>query len=487
MSRTVVTNSLWYTAGTALRQLIGIILLPLYTHFLTSAEFGGLVVLQAYTLLLVVLGPLQLPNAIFREYAECADDMARQRVLMSTIGATTIIISAFAAAFMFQVVSRRESFLPSLPGTRLALALAMLSGFMQIVMTVPQFYLVARQQAARSALIGSVAAGATALWVAAEFTVYGGSVAGALRADVFGGTVAFGVAMLLTRRAYGIVYDVTLLGRCLRYSIPLLPHSLGGYLFSYSDRLILQRYVPAASIAVYGVSERVGMLVRVVVNNFITAFSPHYMQTAVRNPKEASAMTARVAPVLMFHLGVVVVGLACLAHLLVRFLAGPQYASAAPLVPIFGLAFFFRQLYSFSTLNLFLERRTERIAAVTLTAGVINVLLNLLLVPHYGIVAAAVVTLVSFVLTFVLGISWSTDVAPVLLGGEVIVAITVVVTVATALIILTDLLVAPGLMHVIARLAGVAGMLVVGKHYSVISVTDVRRLLGYFRSRPKGI
>lgn len=484
MSRLVILNSLWYTAGTVLRQGIALLLLPLYTRALTPSEFGALVVLQSYTLLLAVLGSLQLPNALLRDIPECAADLSRERVVVSTVGAGVIVAALMSGTAMFAILTHFDGLVPQVPeGAGGALALAALSGVLQLLVMVPQLYLVARQRARRSASIGIAAAAGTAAWTLTEFAIQGGSITGALRGEVFGGIVALAIALLTTRSVYAPVLDAAVLRRSARYSLPLMPHALGGYLFSYSDRLILQRFVPAASIAVYGAADRVGMAVKVAVNNFITAFSPHYTGTVVRDPAAANAMTARVVPVVMLMLGVIVFGLTCTASVLVSLIAGPGYAAAGPLVPVFAVAYYFRQLYSFTTLGLFVERRTERVAAITLTAGIVNVGLNLLLVPRFGIAAAAVATLISFVLTFALGLWWSRDVRPVPLGGSTTWMITLVVLAGSGLVLATDAVTEAVAPRAAVRIAGAMALAAIGARMNIVRISDVVRDL-VRRSRP---
>ena len=79
-----------------------------------------------------------------------------------------------------------------------------------------------------------------------------------------------------------------------------------------------------------------------------------------------------------------------------------EYHYIAVLVPIISLGYLFRGLYTFSTMPIFFLKKTKSIAFITIVSGLVNVVLNLILIPYYGVYAAAWTTVLSFLLSFIM-------------------------------------------------------------------------------------
>ena len=106
----------------------------------------------------------------------------------------------------------------------------------------------------------------------------------------------------------------------------------------------------------------------------------------------ARLQTYRVALYTFIALGII-----CLSDEVVQLVAGPAYLGAAPIVRIVAAGYLVQGTYWIFYEALIYEKATSAIYPVTIVAAASNIILNLLTVPHYGIMAAACNTVVGFV------------------------------------------------------------------------------------------
>src|SRR5207249_1710635 len=90
---------------------------------------------------------------------------------------------------------------------------------------------------------------------------------------------------------------------------------------------------------------------------------------------------------------VLAVGLSVLSPEVVLILAGPQYGAATQVLPVIAFASVFQGLYTLLVTVVFLMKRTARLALLTISSAILNIGLNLVLIPRIGIMGAAWSTL----------------------------------------------------------------------------------------------
>ena len=77
----------------------------------------------------------------------------------------------------------------------------------------------------------------------------------------------------------------------LRYSMPIIPHMLSIYIYMFSDRLILKRFVPMADIGIYSIADTFASVLLLIVNAVNTAYSPRFLKLAQESTSKAKGET----------------------------------------------------------------------------------------------------------------------------------------------------------------------------------------------------
>lgn len=190
----------------------------------------------------------------------------------------------------------------------------------------------------------------------------------------------------------------------LRISLPLIIHGLSLIILSQIDRIMLTNLRSSSETGVYSVCYSLSMITSAFTSAFsgiwIPWFTKKYGKNAFVEINQKIKAYLLLVSILMCDL------MLCAPELLKLFTPEP-YWKGATIIPALIFASFCIFMYSFCINFELLIKNTKRIASITLIAAVSNVVLNYLFIPTYGILAAAIATLFSYLLSFVLHYSHS--------------------------------------------------------------------------------
>jgi O-antigen/teichoic acid export membrane protein len=234
-----------------------------------------------------------------------------------------------------------------------------------------------------------------------------GVVAGVALGGFLSGAWAYAVAWRPNR---GVTPDPLLRAELFRYGVPLAGAFLLAYVISGADRFMLAAFMSPSAAGIYApaydlVLQSMGALLLVVNLGAypLAVLAVERGDAALRDRQFRHHATLLVALALP-----AAAGIAVLAPSLSTIL-GPRFAPAArELLPLFALAQLLAGIKAFYLDLSFQLGRATRLQFATLAAGaLVNIVLNLWLIPAYGLHGAAYATvaahLVAFVLSWVLG------------------------------------------------------------------------------------
>lgn len=171
-----------------------------------------------------------------------------------------------------------------------------------------------------------------------------------------------------------------------------------GTIFLWIDSFLISLYLGPQDVAFYGIA----FAIIVLVNSFSSNFMGSLVPTLSRSSQEDVPIVLQRAFYAMLVIGLpVAVGGVLLRHQIIELVAGSRYLdSAVPLaILLSSIVFtFLNNVYGYACVAL---NRVRVLILVQVPAVALNVALNLLLIPRYGIDAAAAATLVAEVVSFI--------------------------------------------------------------------------------------
>jgi O-antigen/teichoic acid export membrane protein len=202
------------------------------------------------------------------------------------------------------------------------------------------------------------------------------------------------VSIWLARDCYRVVMDLPLLGRMLRYSLPLVPGTLAFYVMQYVDRYILNEVRGLGEVGLYGMGARMASLVNLFLMGFQAAWWPHVL-SAFREP-EAPAKFRRVSEVYLLVTMAILMMLSLFGHEVLLLLTTPEFAVAYTVVPPLVLGAVMASVASYFSYGIEISRKNHYRMLLNLGALTISVSLNLMLIPQLGVLGAALANAICF-------------------------------------------------------------------------------------------
>ncbi|QSW87455.1 MULTISPECIES: lipopolysaccharide biosynthesis protein [Flavobacterium] len=183
----------------------------------------------------------------------------------------------------------------------------------------------------------------------------------------------------------------------LSISIPMIPHFYSGFLLGSADSLLLKFFlISTAQIGYYGFAASFGGLMALVVGAINTAASPIISEQIKQ--KKYNDVRNLTWGVQFFLLVISSVGCIWLKEIFVLMINNDELKTAYFLSAVFIMCHNYRPMYFGISTVLFYREKTKNLWKVTFGAGIFCILLNILLIPHYGIKVPAFVLFISYLI-----------------------------------------------------------------------------------------
>ncbi|MFH1386131.1 MAG: oligosaccharide flippase family protein [bacterium] len=402
----ILTNTGIYTIALILPLVAGFFLLPLYTRYLTPAEYAVIGLVSSFTAIVGIFIALQLQSGIARYVLQfiAKGEKQKAREFLSTV--ILIMIAMMIASFLLlelfgnQLVSfvYPNSGLTYQPYFRLSLITVVLIALYQA----PTAIFKVMQMAKHFFVLNVVVLLATIL-LSVYLVVYKQvGMLGFFWANLLAALIGCLVAFWLIRDWFCRRFVWGFVPLALAYSLPLIPHSLGTFMFTGANQIILEKFVPLSDIGLFSLASRIASVPLLLVGCFNMAYNPYFIESAEKNENKAIAINADIIGYWYVAVLAMVLGFILFSSLILKVMASQAYYAASGVAGILVFSSIFRGLYMFAVSPLFFKKHTYLIPIITLIAGGTSVALNIFAIPKWGILGAAWVTVFAYLLTFII-------------------------------------------------------------------------------------
>lgn len=452
-----IKHGLIYFFGNVLGRLAGFIMLPVYTRVLTTGDYGVLEILSLSLDIVGMLAGLGVRQAVLRLYYQYHEDADRNAVV-STASLLLVGIFTIIAVIGFALAGPLSTALLGPDEPVLYLQLALVSFTLGAVGDVPGVFLQARQRS--SAL---VAANTVRLVLALALNIFFVAILRVGVAGIFYSTILSAVAVggymaWMMFRETGVRFRRDMARELVSFGSPLVASNIGSFILHFSDRYFLRHFQSLAVVGIYSLSYKFAMLIAMLVDGpFYSIWSAKAFDIEQREGPNAPPILRAI--LLQYNLVVITVsfGVALFATDVIHLMLGPEFHSADRAVPVLSLAMVFFCYRHISQTGVMIAKRSGYVASVTSGAAVAALALNLLLIPRWGAMGAAVSTALAFGLEFVVMNHLSERVYPIGLRVRELLA---PVVIAAGVWIAADLVVADGARWIVGFSVRVAALLV---------------------------
>jgi O-antigen/teichoic acid export membrane protein len=405
--RRLATTGAAYTAASILSKLIAVALLPLYTRYLSPADYGAAEVMFAAVVSASIVVRLGLIEAVLRFYYKDDEDPDR------------IVASTFAGLFWFATIGALVALPLATPISealldRPAADLARISIGGLWVLTMYEFMLTLfrLEERARAFFLTTVLNVLASIGLTVVLVVGADEGARGLLLGSYATGAVFVLGLIAAQwRRLSLRFDAGLLRRLLRFGLPTMPAEVSLYLLNFVDRLIIVRSAGLAEAGLYSLAVKFAQAVNVLVRGFQLAWPP--LAYSIRDDGEARRAYATVVTLFVAGCAFVVTGMWLFSRWIVRALAAPEFFDSYEAVGLISTAVTLYALYLVLVVILGRTGRTEFNFPAAIAALLANVALNLVLVPPLGIVGAGLALVASYLVVLVLMYGFTQRLFPV--------------------------------------------------------------------------
>ena len=401
-------NSSIYVLAKAIPGLMAFTALAVYTHLLTPQEYGVYTLIFSAALFLHSAIFNWLPVGMMRFWP---GGTYSDKAFISTLGMLYLRLSipVLIVAVLAMLIADKAYALPILAGVLLlaGFAVLMIGQQLQSAQMLPNRY------AVMTICYSILALGLGAALAYLDFGPVGVAVG-----------VACGMlipAIIISARSWVLfdrsLYTPELTQKLLMYGMPLAASFFLDEIANLSDRYMLAWLVDEAEAGKYAVGyDLAGNSIMMVMNAINLAAYPMIVKLLDQKGREAALEYFNTYVILLLGISIpAVMGLSLVGPGLVHLMIGEEYRdSVVLLLPWVASALFFMGLGAFYFhLPFQLGNKNFGIFRIAAITAVINLVLNFILIPRMGMHGAAISTLLSFMISSILGYIYGRKVFPI--------------------------------------------------------------------------
>ncbi len=389
-----------YALGNMGNKLVGIILLPLYTNYFPVSEYGVLSICKITILILVQVFLAGLPNAYLR-FQAMEKYVKREGALLFTAFALLGLSGLFCVLTGYWLSGPIGALVEDISNLAFYLQLIVLIVCLRLLANLSLAMLRAHEQSVFYAV-----ANLLALTLNLSLNIYfivslSMGIEGILYAFLISDAFLMLVLLPPTVRRMTFSFDLGAARRLLSFGMPLIVSSLAGMLLSMGDRYILAYLKDTSAVGIYDLAYSLsGVITMFLLQPVALAFVPQaYKLYGKPGDKRyiSKMQTYLVLGNIWFALGLAFFG----EPFIQIFARDEAYWPAEAVLPALLLANVFFGGRSIVYIALLLKKRVRIAAMTVLVATLVNIALNFLLIPQWGVHGAAWATVLAYALLYV--------------------------------------------------------------------------------------
>ena len=389
-NKELVKNTIIIFIGKFCTQFITLLLLPLYTHFLSTEDYGYIDLIQTYLTFFIPLILLKIDAGIFRFLIDARKSEEEKNKII-TNGIFIMFVELIISTILFAVAVKIFSIKYSILIVMNLISLSVLTFLLQIVRGIGK-----NKQYSFSSIIAAIVTIVLNLIFLVGFHKNGKYV---LIASLISNIICTIYLLIVNKilKNVKIKYiDKKLIKDLLKYSIPMIPNELSWWIVHVSDRTIISYALGVAANGIYSVSCKFSNILSSIFNIFNLSWQESaalHINDTDKDEFFSNVINKVFNLFICFCIGI----LACLPFVF-ELLIKDSYREAYKYVPILFLANIFSVLIGLIGSIYVAKKMTKEVAKTTMIAAIINLTIDIALIKVIGIYAAAISTLVSYML-----------------------------------------------------------------------------------------
>ena len=384
----LMKNTIIIFCGKVCTQLISFFLLPLYTGYLATKDYGIVDLITTYVTLLVPIITLELEMSIFRYLVDSRGKEKETKKLMSNnFGVLLIALLIFSILYVIVTSFWKFNFRWLI---LIDIIICTFSGnFLQISRGMGRTL----DYSISCLITGALTIVSNILLIAVFKLGAFGMITSMALANGVGALYLF-IRLKLYKLINFKLMDKKLIKEMYQYSIPLVPNGISWWIVNVSDRTIISYVLGTAANGLYAVSNKFPTIL----SSLLGVFNLSWSESAalhINSPDrdEFFSDISNTVTKLFTSLGVGMI--ACMPFIF-PLLINSKYNGAFNQIPILVLGAVFNVVVCLYSAVYIAKKMTKQVATVSIIGAIINITINVLFIKYIGLYAASISTAISY-------------------------------------------------------------------------------------------
>lgn len=386
MSSKFIKSGLIYTLGNIFVQGLIFLTLPIYSRIISPEVFGQYSLYTSWLSLIGLFIGLQTQGSLSIAKVKFENKYDEYSVNMLTIS-NLFFVTVFIFAYIF-----KDIFSNILDMASNIIILMVLQSYAVYLLGFLGQYFIQDQKSGVTLVYSAVSAIANV--ILSMFLIF--SMEDDFFARIYGGLIPVAILGLVVLSYFyskkNWQFNKSHIKFGLAVSIPLIFHHLGHNILNQFDRIMLGNMLDMKDVALYSFAYSLGLVLQIVLGSVNTVWVPWFFKARKGNDSQLPYYISRYLTLGLF----LTVGYMTIFPEISYFMGGEVYKDSVSITPLIILSCFLIFLYTFPVNIQFYYANTRLIPAATLFAGLVNILLNYIFIPRFGIFGAAIATIIAY-------------------------------------------------------------------------------------------
>lgn len=372
-------------------KILSFLLVRFYTGVLTTSEYGTIDIITSTMGVVVPLITMCITEAVLRFSID--DENSRGKIF--SIGISVVIAGNLIFLLSFPLFLNIPSYRNNII---LFYALLLTNSFYQMISHFSRGMGKTKVFAISGVLHTFLQIGLNILFLL--FFKLG--VWGYLGSSIMANVVCIIYIVKLTRiyENVALKLDKVYMKAMLKYSIPLIPNSIFWWIMASSDRYVILYFYSESVNGLYSVANKIPNMITSISSIFFYAWQLSSVDEA--QSKSKGEFYSKVLQFVTTGLLIVISFIMVIVQPLYSIWVDKSYYEGWSCVPLLTLAVFFSCLSNYVGTNYIAMKKTNGVFLTTVMGAVVNIALNILLTPLWGMKGTAFATVVAFALTWII-------------------------------------------------------------------------------------
>lgn len=394
-----ISNTFFYFLSSVLTQIINLILIPIYTRNMTSAQFGQYNLVSSLQSLLSIFISLRIYSGLCRFFNEVQDKNKLKNVAL-TFSILWGILCCFIFGYLLSSRIADVAFKDDVLGNYYVKFIIINSTILCLISIYTSYYSMLYK--VKRVCITNI----SQIFLTLCFTYYylivlKYGILGIYKAQLISFSIVFLILFILDIKNYKFILSKINLKQMLSYGIGLAPGEISAWILTLIDRYFIKGMINLSAVAVYSMGYKIGVLIEpLFLSPFKSSFTP--FKFSIYKESDGKLRIKEMFNYFNFVGWFIVLGLSIFADIAIKILSTKEYNQSYKIVVIIAFSYYLWGLAEFYELGLQIANKMHIDSLIVTISAIFNILFNYLLIPKFGIYGAAFATCIAYLIANVL-------------------------------------------------------------------------------------